>query len=210
VVSVNAGPVRTVDWDGRAVLTGIYKEPVEGRRRVSGVNLDGDDQADREVHGGPTKSLYAYAVEDYGWWTDDVGRPLGPGTFGDNLTVADLVLTDTEVGERWAVGGAVLRVTEPRIPCYKLGIRMADRRFPARFASAARPGAYLAIEQPGEVGAGDHITVVDRPGHGLTVGIVERAYHRDRTLASRLLDVGDLSADWRDWAARIVGARAHT
>jgi len=132
VVSVNVGRPRTVEWHGREVRSAIWKEPVAGRLRVEGVLVEGDAQADLRVHGGPTKSVYAYAVEDYRWWSEQVGEELGPGTFGDNLTIEGIDPVRTVIGERWAIGTAVLRVTEPRIPCFKLGIRMGD-------AASARP-----------------------------------------------------------------------
>jgi MOSC domain-containing protein YiiM len=201
---VNVGGVRAVEWNGRTITTGIWKSPIEGRRLVQGVNVDGDDQADRSVHGGPEKAVYAYAAEDLSWWTAQVDREVGPGTFGENLTTSGIDLAAAVIGERWAVGTAVFRVTQPRIPCFKLGIRMGDARFPARFAAAGRPGAYLAIEQEGEVGAGDDVILMGRPDHGLTVGDVERAYHLDRSRAARLLDVDDLPEGWRSWAARMT------
>jgi MOSC domain-containing protein YiiM len=207
VVSVNVGQPRTVEAHGQTFTTAIWKSPVDGRRRVADVNVDGDRQADLRVHGGPSKSLYVYAVEDYRWWERHLGRPLAPGTFGENLTVEGVDLTAAVIGERWEVGSAVLRVTEPRIPCFKLGIRMDDRRFPARFAAAARPGTYLAIEGAGDVGAGDIIRCVDRPAHGVTIGTIERAYHHDRALARRLLDVDELSDGWREWAHAAVQVR---
>lgn len=207
VVSVNVGTVREVEWAGRLLRTGIFKEPVTGRRRVEGVNVAGDDQGNREAHGGPTKSLYAYAAEDSAWWTAELGRDVAPGMFGENLTTAGLDLAGAVVGERWAVGSAVLRVTEPRIPCAKLGMKMGDQRFPPRFAAAARPGTYLAIDQAGDIGAGDEIVVVERPGHGVTIGDVERAYHDDRDLLPRLLDAPELSDGWRTWAEKMLAAR---
>ena len=200
MVSLNVGRPRTVDWHGRAVSSAIWKEPVEGPRRLAGVNVTGDDQADRRVHGGPTKAVYAYAVEDYRWWEARLGEPLEPGTFGENLTIEGMAPEAAIVGERWQVGTAVLRVTEPRIPCYKLGLRMGDAAFVDRFAEAARPGTYLAIEGEGDVAAGDPIAVVQRPGHGLTVGTVARAYHGHPELLAALLAVDDLSEAWRDWA----------
>jgi MOSC domain-containing protein YiiM len=207
LVSVNVARPRQVRWHGRTVTTAIGKQPVGGRVRAADVNLDGDDQADRRVHGGPTKAVYAYAIEDYRWWEGELGAPLGPGTFGENLTVAGVDLTAAVVGERWRVGTATLRVTEPRIPCFKLGIRMKDAAFVDRFANAGRPGTYCAIEQPGEVGAGDTIDVVHRPDHGLTVGTVERAYHGSTEALPLLADLEDLSESWRDWARRRI-ARA--
>ena len=207
VVSVNVGEIRTVTLRGRAVRTAIWKSPVSGPVRIRGVNVDGDDQADRMVHGGPEKAVYAYAAEDLAWWTAGLGRPLEPGTFGENVTTAGIDLTAALIGERWAVGTTVLEVTQPRIPCFKLGIRMGDPRFPARFAAAARPGAYLRIVSEGEIAAGDGIRVVSRPDHGVTVGLVERAYHQDRSLVPRLLDAPDLPESWHGWAHHMLDAR---
>ena len=208
VVAVNVGQPRTVNWHGRTVNTAIWKHSVPGRHRLRGVNIDGDDQADRRVHGGPTKSVYAYAVEDYTWWATTLGIELEPGTFGDNLTVDGVDLTDCVVGERWRIGSAVLRVTEPRIPCFKLGLRMGDAGFVERFADAGRPGTYLAIETEGELGADDPISLLHRPDHGVTIGTVERAYHGHPKLRQRLVDLPDLSDTWRHWAARSITRQA--
>jgi MOSC domain-containing protein YiiM len=193
-----------VELNGRPVQTAIWKSPVPGRVRLQGVNLDGDDQADRSVHGGPDKAVYAYAAEDLAWWTRELGRDVPPGSFGENLTTNGTELSRAEIGERWAVGSAVLEVSQPRIPCYKLGIRMSDRHFPARFARAGRPGAYLRIIEPGDIEPGDEIHVLGRPGHGLTIGVVERAYHADRTLVPRLLEVPQLPESWARWARHVV------
>ena len=202
VVSVNVGQPAIVDWHGRAVSTAIWKQPIAGRLRVRGVNVDGDDQADRRVHGGPTKAIYGYGAEDYAWWGTVLGVVLQPGTFGENLTISGVQLADCVVGERWRIGSALLRVTEPRIPCFKLGLRMGDANFVKTFAGAARPGTYLAIDEEGELGATDPIELVDRPDHEVTIGMVERAYHGQPELRERLLDVAELSEGWRRWAAR--------
>jgi MOSC domain-containing protein YiiM len=202
VESVNVGRPCTVNWHGRDVTSAIWKQPVAGRRLLRGVNVDGDDQADRRVHGGPTKAVYAYATEDYARWGTTLAVDLEPATFGENLTVSGIDLAECPVGERWQVGSAVLRVTEPRIPCFKLGMRMGDAGFVHQFADAARPGTYLAIESEGEVGAGDPIELLSRPDHDVTIGTVERAYHGRRDLRARLVDLPDLSLSWRDWAAR--------
>jgi len=204
IESVNVGQARDVPWHDRIVTTAVWKEPVAGRVAAAGVNLDGDDQADRRVHGGPTKSIYAYAVEDYDWWADEIGSSLAPGTFGENLTLAEIDLRAAVVGERWQVGSMTARVTEPRIPCFKLGIRMGDAAFVGRFAAAGRPGTYLAIDRAGDVGAGDRIELLDRPGHGVTIGDIERAYHGHPELVPMLVDLEELSEGWRDWARRHV------
>src|SRR4029079_17647984 len=129
VVSVNVGLPRTVEWFGRQVTTAIWKEPVADAVAVRGVNLAGDDQADRRVHGGVDKAVYAYATEDYEWWAKQLGTALAPGTFGENLTVAGVHLGSRVVGEQWRVGTARLEVAQPRLPCFKLGIRMGDASF---------------------------------------------------------------------------------
>ena len=203
VVSVNVGGTRTVMLGERPVRTAIWKAPVDGPVRLQGVNLDGDEQADREVHGGPDKAVYAYSLEDLAWWTTRLGRPVGPGTFGENLTTQGIDLADALVGERWSVGSAVLEVTQPRVPCYKLGIRMDDRRFPAAFAAAERPGAYLRIVTAGSLQAGDPIRVLSRPDHGVTIGLITHAYHSDHRLAERLLDAPELPAPWVQWALHV-------
>jgi MOSC domain-containing protein YiiM len=207
VASVNVGRPRTVAWRGREVTTAIWKAPVAGRVPVRGVNVAGDDQADRRVHGGRDQSLYAYGLDDYRWWEATLGRPVGPGTFGDNLTVAGLDPSAALIGERWAVGSTVLEVTAPRIPCFKLGIRMGDDLFPRRFAAALRPGAYLAIVQEGEIAAGDPIEVVHRPGHQVSARTVARAYHGERDLVADLLDAPELPEGWRAWAEQRQAAR---
>ncbi len=203
VLSVNVGRPREVparNGDG-TVTTAIWKEPVEARVEVRGVNLAGDDQADRNVHGGPDKAVYAYAEEDYHWWATELGRPLGPGTFGENLTLRGVAVTDAVVGERWAVGTCELEVCQPRTPCSKLGLRMGDVSFPRRFTVAGRPGAYLRIVTEGELGVGDEVVVLHRPAHGLTVGTVPQARTRaGRALLPRLLEAPELATSWSAWA----------
>ena len=203
ILSVNVGGVRQIDDGDRTVTTGIWKRPVDGRVAVGGVNVHGDEQADRSVHGGEYKAVYAYAREDTDWWEHQLGRELVPGTFGENLTTHGVELTACEVGERWRVGSVVLEVTEPRFPCFKLGIKMGDPGFLKRFAQARRPGVYLRIATEGELGAGDPIEVVERPGHGVTIELFAEAYLGDHRLAHRLLEV-PLSPAWREWAERQV------
>jgi MOSC domain-containing protein YiiM len=200
VVSVNVGRPRAVERDGKPASTAIWKSPVSGRVSARGVNLDGDEQADREVHGGYDKAVYAYAIEDTRWWEAELGRSIGPGGFGENLTLEGLDLIASEVGERWAAGTAVLEVSEPRLPCWKLGVRMGDPRFPQRFTRAQRPGTYLRIVEPGDIGAGDDVHVISRPDHGVTVGDIWRVYHHDRREAGALLEVPQLGDSWREWA----------
>lgn len=180
LISVNAGGPRTVRHRGRDVRTSIWKDPVAGRVVARGEQLEGDRQSDRRVHGGARKALYAYACEDYAWWEEQLGRELAPGTFGENLTTQGIEVTGARIGERWEVGGVVVEVTEPRYPCFKLGIRMQDARFVRRFGGAGRPGAYLRIVRAGELGAGDPIRVVTRPDSDRTIGGVYDARMRRR------------------------------
>jgi MOSC domain-containing protein YiiM len=204
VVSVNVGQPREVVSGKLAVSTAIWKTPVSGRVALKELNFDGDRQADLSVHGGPDKAVYAYAIEDLEWWASKLNRPVGPGSVGENLTTRGVDLSSARIGERWEVGSAVLQVTQPRIPCYKLGIRFADPKMPARFGAALRSGLYLRVLTPGEVGAGDSIEVIFRPDHDATIGLVVSAYHRDHSLAARLTDVPDLSESWRTWAAKMA------
>ena len=200
VLSVNVGTVREFEYNGHPAKSAIWKSPAVGRIGVRGVNLAGDDQADRKAHGGPDKVVYAYAVQDIRWWEQEIGRPLAYGEFGENLTTEGIDVNNALVGERWEIGSTVLEVSEPRIPCWRLGVRMNDRMFPRRFTQALRPGAYLRIVVEGDVGAGDEIRVVERPDHDLTIRDVFRIYIHDRDEAERLLAVPRMSESWRRWA----------
>jgi MOSC domain-containing protein YiiM len=200
LVSVNVGRPQPVGARrGRIVKSAIGKAPVAGRVRVAGVNLDGDDQADRSVHGGPDKAIYAYATEDIAWWQAELGRELGPGAFGENLTVAGVDVSGALIGERWRLGTTELEVCQPRFPCFKLGLRFGDPKMLKRFTQAERPGAYLRIVREGEIGAGDAIEVVDRPAHAVTVALVARAVMIDHALLAGAADAPALPVDLSDW-----------
>jgi MOSC domain-containing protein YiiM len=200
ILSVNVGAAREFEYGGRVARSAIWKTPVAGRVAARGVNLAGDDQADRKAHGGFDKAVYAYAVEDTRWWEEQIGRPLAYGEFGENLTTEGIEVNVALVGERWAIGSTVLEVSEPRIPCWRLGVRMNDNQFPRRFTEALRPGTYLRIIAEGELGAGDEIRVVGKPDTDLTVRDVFRIYVRDRHEAGRLLAVPQMSDAWKRWA----------
>ncbi len=205
LLSVNVGTPREIEWLGRREKTSIWKAPIDGRVPVRGVNVAGDDQANREVHGGPDKAVYAYAREDTDWWERELGRGLEHGSFGENLTVAGIDVTGAVVGERWEVGSTVFEVAQPRIPCWKLGARMEDPSFPVHFAAAGRPGALAGHVAEGEIGAGDEILVGERPEHGLTVGDVARIYHQERNRAAVLLRAPELADGWQEWALKRTG-----
>jgi len=211
VLSVNIGGAREFDYRGRPAKSAIWKSPVSGRVAVRGVNLEGDDQADRQAHGGPDKAVYAYAVEDTRWWESQIGRPFAFAEFGENLTTEGIAVNDAVVGERWAIGTAVLEVSEPRIPCWRLGVRMNDPVFVRRFTESLRPGPYLRIVEEGDLGAGDEIRVLSKPDHDLSIRDVFRIYTRDRGECGRLLAVPQMSDAWKKWArdmlARVDGSR---
>jgi MOSC domain-containing protein YiiM len=200
LVSVNAGRPQPVGLHrGRPVRSAIVKAPVDGRVRVAGVNVEGDDQADRTVHGGPDKAVYAYAAEDTAWWEAQLERELGPGAFGENLTVEGVDVSGAVIGERWRLGSAELEVCQPRFPCFKLGLRFGDPKMLKRFTQAERPGAYLRIVREGEIGAGDAIEVADRPAHGITVALVARAVTIDPALRSGAAGAPQLPDDLAEW-----------
>ena len=204
VLSVNVGSVREFEYNVRPAKSGIWKSPVAGRVAARGVNLAGDDQADRKAHGGPDKVIYAFAVEDARWWEQEIGRPLAHGEFGENLTTEGIAVNDARIGERWTIGTTIVEVSEPRIPCWRLGVRMNDPRFPRRFSDALRPGTYLRLVVEGDVGAGDEIRVVERPDHDLTVRDVFRIYMHDRHEADRLLAIPQMSESWKSWASDVL------
>jgi MOSC domain-containing protein YiiM len=200
LLSVNVGRPQPVgERRGRPVQSAIGKAPVDGRVRVEGVNLAGDDQADRRVHGGPDKAVYAYAREDTAWWERELGVGLGPGAFGENLTVEGVDVSGALIGERWRLGTVELEVCQPRFPCFKLGLRFGDPQMLKRFTRAERPGAYLRIVREGEIGAGDEIEVADRPDHGVTIALVARAVSIEPALLDFAADAPALPADLAGW-----------
>jgi MOSC domain-containing protein YiiM len=204
VLSVNVGRPRLVDTGRRTVMTAIWKAPVEGRVAVRGVNIDGDDQADRTVHGGPDKAVYAYAIEETRAWEAELGRELGPGAFGENLTVEGIDVSGALVGERWRVGTTLLEVVQPRFPCFKLGLRMGDPTFVKRFGQASRPGAYLRIVEEGELGAGDSVEVASVPDHGVTLRLISDAVLLDHGLIPQALEAPQLTPSLREWLSTIA------
>ena len=200
VSSVNVGRPEPLTSRRGAVWSAIGKRPVAGRVRVEGVNLAGDEQADRRVHGGPDKAVYAYASEDTAWWSAQLGRDdLGPGAFGENLTLEGVDVTRAWIGERWRIGTVELEVCQPRLPCVKLGLRFRDPLMVRRFAEAARPGAYLRILAEGELGAGDAVDLLSRPAHDVTIELVSRSILLDETLLARAATAPQLPDDLSRW-----------
>ena len=204
LLSVNVGRVRLFEYNRRPAKSAIWKTPVTGRIAARGVNLEGDEQADRKAHGGPDKAIYAYAVEDLHWWQQELARPLVYGALGENLTTEGIAVNDALIGERWEIGTTVVEVSEPRVPCWRLGVRMNDETFPRRFTAALRPGSYLRIIVEGDLASGDEIRVIHRPDHDLTIQDVFRIYTRDRNEVVRLVAIPQLSESWRNWAERVL------
>jgi len=200
--SVNVGKPRSVEWRGRVVTSAIWKDPVDGPVTVDGVNLLGDDQADRRVHGGNDKAVYAYSVEDYDWWAARTGT-LGPGTFGENLTTTGIDLSECRIGDRWHVGSAMLEVSQPRQPCFKLGIRMNDDGFPGVFAASQRPGTYLRVVTSGTVTAGDAIQVEPAERPAIRIGSLVETVVADEVLR-QAVDDPRVPDGWRETAARTL------
>jgi MOSC domain-containing protein YiiM len=177
LVSVNCGLPRQVLWHGRSVTTSIYKEPVKGRVALRTLNLDGDRQSDLSVHGGLSKAVYCYPAAHYEYWKKELlGRELPPGSFGENFTVAGLVEDSVHVGDRFAVGSAEVVVTEPRLPCYKLGVRFESDEMVKRFLASRRSGFYVAVVREGEVGAGDTIVMTGREAGSVPLPWIMRLY----------------------------------
>ena len=200
VASVNVGMPREVEWDGRTVVTGIFKSPVATRLPVRRLSIDGDGQANLAVHGGPDKAVYSYAGEHYGFWGERFGRELTPGIFGENLTTEGLLEDAVHIGDEFRVGTARLVVTQPRMPCFKLGIRFGNPGIINSFLKAGKPGIYFAVQEEGEVGPGDPIERLAEDESRITVAeMFHLVLDRDSSPAAlrRLLGVPSLAAVWR-------------
>ena len=204
LVSVHVGRPRALPSGRSSVMSAIFKHPVEGRVAVRGANLAGDEQADLSVHGGPDKAVYAYAIEEVLAWQGELGRDLGEAAFGQNLTTQGVDVSGAVIGERWRVGTTLLEVAQPRLPCFKLGLRVGEPGFVKWFAQASRPGAYLRIIEPGDLGAGDPVEVVSRPDHAVTSRMVADALLRDATLIPLVLTADQLPGELRSWLARRI------
>lgn len=202
-LSVNVGLPREVMWKRRSVSTGIFKEPVAGRVKVRSLNLDGDAQADLTVHGGLDKAVYAYPFEHYDEWrleVPDLDFPMG--IFGENLTVIGLKEDEVQIGDRFRVGSVELRATQPRMPCYKLGIRFGRPDMVQRLLGNRRSGFYFSVVQEGEVAAGDTLEQLNQEEHNITIADIFRLYTRERAdpdLLRRAAQLESLPASWRDY-----------
>ncbi len=209
VLSVNVGRPAPLSTGRRVVESAIVKAPVEGPVAVRGVNLAGDDQADRSVHGGPDQAVYAYASEDTAYWAAELGRELPAGTFGENLTLEGIDVSGARIGERWRIGTVELRITGPRLPCFKLEARIGVRGFLKAFLHAGRPGAYFAIVEEGELQAGDAVEIVHRPDHDVTPALIVETMWLDKTrLAEVEPAVPDMLPKLAEWYAELKARAA--
>jgi MOSC domain-containing protein YiiM len=202
IVSLHVGRPRLVVWEGQTVSTGIYKTPVAGRVVLRTLNLDGDRQADLTVHGGPDKAAYAYPAEHYGHWRGELpDMELPWGMFGENFTVEGLDESSVNIGDRFRVGEAEVTVTQPRMPCYKLGIKFGRADILKRLLASGRTGFYFSVRREGEVGAGDEIELIGRDENNVTVADITRLYVRDKhdvETMRRAVAVEALPESWRD------------
>lgn len=211
ILSICVGRPRLVMRDGEPVSTGIFKEPVAGRVMMRTLNLDGDRQADLTVHGGPEKAVYAYPSEHYGFWKQELpDMDLPWGVFGENFTTEGLLETETHIGDRFRIGSAEVMVTQPRMPCYKLGIRFGRTDIIRRFLVSERSGLYFSVLKEGEVGAGDEFELLEKNASGVRVVDVTRLYSSEREnvdLMRRAIATKGLPESWREYFQKQIERR---
>ena len=203
IISVNVGLPRLVLRNDEPVSTGIFKEPVAGRVMMRTLNLDGDRQSDLSVHGGPEKAVYAYPSEHYDFWKRELpDMELPWGIFGENFTTTGLFETEINIGDKFRVGTGEVMVTQPRMPCYKLGIRFGRADIIKRFLISERSGFYLSVLKEGEVGAGDHFELLEKNASGVRVVDVTRLYSTEKEnvdLMRRAIATEALPESWRQY-----------
>ncbi|HEX6043637.1 MAG TPA: MOSC domain-containing protein [Pyrinomonadaceae bacterium] len=203
IISICVGRPRLVVRNGEPVSTGIFKEPVNGRVMMRTLNLDGDRQADPTVHGGPLKAVYLYPSEHYPFWKQELPEMELPwGMFGENFTTEGLLETETHIGDRFRIGAAEVMVTQPRMPCYKLGIRFGRNDMLRSFLMSERTGFYLSVLKEGEVGAGDEFELIEKNVSGVRVVDVTRLYSSDKEnvdLMRRAIATESLPESWREY-----------
>jgi len=198
IVQVCVGRPAEVIFKGKTVTTGIFKSPVDGVVELKPLNLAGDGQADLTVHGGRDKAVYAYSQDHYEYWGKELGvDELEDAQFGENLTVTGFSEDEVTIGDRYKIGTAIVTVTQPRLPCFKLGIRMGDESFPKRFLDSGRMGMYLRVEEEGALQCGDTFDLIDRPAHGISLHDLWRTVFRDDGDAQLALEhLPHLDAGW--------------
>src|SRR6266536_871879 len=203
MVSVNVGLPREVSWQGKLVTTGIFKKPVSGPMMMRTLNLDGDGQADLTVHGGASKAVYAYPSEHYDYWRAELpGVDLPWGMFGENFTTEGLLEEAIYIGDKFRIGGTEVMVTEPRMPCYKLGIKFGRADIVKRFLASRRTGFYFAVVREGTVGAGDDVELIGREQREISVADITRLYAFDKDDVKslrRVILVKALPESWKGY-----------
>jgi MOSC domain-containing protein YiiM len=201
LVSLNISPGTKVEYNGRTVGTGIFKEPVNGAVPANRLTLEGDRQVDLRFHGGEHKAIYAYPFEHFAWWAEQLERTdLTPGQFGENFTTEGLLETNVHIGDQFRIGTVLVEVTQPRVPCFKLGMKMGDAQFVKRFLHSERSGFYLRVLEEGEVRTGDSIERVQSHPEAISVQYIHHLYFQDslnKTEIKRALSVEALSKEWR-------------
>src|SRR5262249_16757480 len=211
LLSVNVGLPRDITWKDRAVHTGIWKDPVRGRCRVRRLNLDGDGQGDLAGHGGEQRAVYVYQIESYRYWQEQLRRTdFVYGQFGENFTVEGLPDDVVCIGDRYQIGSALFEVTQPRVTCYRLGIRMDNPQMPALLTSSGRPGFYFRVLEEGEVGAGDAISKVGEAKERMTVAVINALLYlpdHSRERLERALRIEALSEGWRESFKALLHSR---
>jgi MOSC domain-containing protein YiiM len=212
LICVNTGLPREAVWHSMTVTTGIYKEPVKGRVTLRKLNLDGDRQADLTVHGGEFKAVYCYPLLHYDYWRAQLpGKDLPLAVFGENFTIDNFVEDSIHLGDRFAVGSAQVIVTQPRLPCYKLGIRFQADDMVKRFLASARTGFYLAVTREGEVGAGDEMKPLASDPHAVPVSEITRLYVAKRFSSAdvvslkKALQIQALPESWKQYFRERLG-----
>ena len=203
-MSVNRGKEADMLIGGKPGRTAIDKRPVNGPVAVGLLGLAGDEYADKQHHGGPDQALYAYAREDLDWWTEQLGRELRNGVFGENITTAGIDVSAASIGETWRIGTAVVQITAPRIPCVTFQSWLDEPHWVKRFAAAGRPGAYMRVLTEGVVQPEDELGVLSRPDQEVTVTDSMRAYYGDRQIMRRLLEVEGRGSKWDEIAADLL------
>jgi MOSC domain-containing protein YiiM len=203
ILSIQVGRPQLVLRNGEPVSTGIFKQPVSGRVKLRTLNLDGDRQADLSVHGGPAKAVYVYPAQHYDFWGRELpDMELPFGMFGENFTATGFDEKEVNIGDKFQIGSATVMVTQPRMPCYKLGIRFGRTDIIKRLLVSERTGFYLSVLVEGEVGSGDEFVRIERNEPSITVNDVTRLYSRDRNnveLLRRATEVEELPESWRSY-----------
>ena len=201
LISINVSMSRSVTHNGQSILTGIFKEPVDGPVSVRRLNLEGDQQADLKAHGGACKAIYVYPSEHYAHWARELGRSdFVHGQFGENFTVEGMLEADVHIGDILQLGSVALEVTQPRVPCFKLGLRMGSDTFPNRFLRSGLVGFYLRVLQEGEVDVGMTIKRIRTRNRSMSIRDIHQAMHFDRNdtaAAQAALDIQALAPGWR-------------